>query len=108
MNKIDLYQNGDFQRVFQMTFENGMRVSIAFGDINYCDQGKTTAEVWAWDTNDGDKPIIVPGFSNGDVVGHLTVNQILIYMNTVANMKSTDTSWRDYEDEYNEPEDYNV
>lgn len=34
---------------FQMTFENGCTISVQFGKHTYSDQGKTTAEVAAWD-----------------------------------------------------------
>ena len=35
---------------FQMTFENGCTISVQFGKHNYSDEGETTAEVAAWDT----------------------------------------------------------
>lgn len=34
---------------FQMSFGNGCTISIQFSKYSYCDQGKTTAEVAAWD-----------------------------------------------------------
>lgn len=72
------------QQGFKMTFANGYTVSVAFGSFNYCDQGETTAEVWAWDK--ANKPISVPGFSEGDVVGHLTPDRVLAYMNAVKSL----------------------
>lgn len=70
---------------FRMTFANGCTVSVAFGSCNYCDQGKTTAEVWAWDK--ANEPVSVPGFSNGNVAGHLTPDQVLAYMNAVQQLE---------------------
>jgi hypothetical protein len=37
---------------FQITFENGCTISVQFGPHTYSDQGKTTAEVAAWDNQD--------------------------------------------------------
>lgn len=85
MDKFVAYNNpighrGDVQRGFQMTFANGITVSVAFGSMNYCDNGKTTAEVWCWDANGNS--VSVPGYGK-DVVGHLSPEEVLSYMNLV-------------------------
>ena len=36
---------------FSITFENGNTISVVFGKGTYSDQGETTAEVAAWDSN---------------------------------------------------------
>ena len=68
---------------FQMVFANGVRASVAFGSFNYCDKGVTTAEVWAWNDATGN-PVTVPGFSSGDVVGHLSADTVVQYLAAVA------------------------
>lgn len=35
-------------RGFMVRLPNGITVSVRWGDFNYCDQGKTTAECAAW------------------------------------------------------------
>jgi len=73
-------QRGASQQGFKMTFANGITVSVAFGNLNYCDKGKTTAEVWCWDSNGNS--VSVPGYGK-DVVGHLSPEEVLSYMNLV-------------------------
>jgi hypothetical protein len=36
---------------FSITFGNGNTISVVFGKGTYSDQGETTAEVAAWDSN---------------------------------------------------------
>lgn len=75
---------GSVGQGFHMTFQNGLTCSVAFGSANYCDLGKTTAEVWAWDGNG--EPVSVPGFHSRDVVGHLSPDDVLFYLSAVASM----------------------
>ena len=42
-------ENNEIHHGFQMTFQNGCTISVQFSKFNYSDQGKTTAEVAAWD-----------------------------------------------------------
>jgi hypothetical protein len=70
------------QTGFKMTFANGCTASVAFGTVNYCDQGKNTAEVWAW--NVFGNSVVVPGFSDGDVVAHVSPDDVLKYLAAVA------------------------
>ena len=44
-------ENNEFHHGFQMTFDNGCTISVQFSKYNYSDQGKTTAEVAAWNGN---------------------------------------------------------
>jgi len=45
-------ENNEWHHGFQMTFQNGCTISVQFNGRNYCDEGKTTAEVAAWDKDD--------------------------------------------------------
>ncbi len=44
-------ENNEIHHGFQMTFENQCTISVQFSKHNYSDQGKTTAEVAAWNGN---------------------------------------------------------
>jgi hypothetical protein len=46
-------ENNDWHHGFQMTFDNKCTISVQFNGRSYCDAGKTTAEVAAWN-NDND------------------------------------------------------
>lgn len=41
----------DGEEGFQLTFKNGNTISVVFGKYTYSDQGKTTAETAAWNSN---------------------------------------------------------
>ena len=86
-NNFEAYNSasigGIVQRGFKVEFANGMVASVAFGSFNYCDGGQTTAEVWAWKASNG-VPVSVPGFSEGDVVGHLSPDDVVKYLAAVA------------------------
>jgi roadblock/LC7 domain-containing protein len=43
-------ENNEWHHGFQMTFQNGCTISVQFNGRNYCDEGKTTAEVAAWNS----------------------------------------------------------
>jgi hypothetical protein len=45
-------ENNEWHHGFQMTFQNGCTISVQFNGRNYCDEGKTTAEVAVWDKDD--------------------------------------------------------
>jgi hypothetical protein len=70
------------QHGFKMTFANGCTASVAFGTSAYCDQGNSTAEVWAW--NVYGNSVAVPGFSEGDVVAHVSPDDVVKYLAAVA------------------------
>lgn len=73
---------------FAMKFANGVIVSIRWGEFNYSDLGKTTAEVAA--IRDGDF-ICVPGYENqweyDQVIGRLTSDEVVKFMHAAANME---------------------
>jgi len=46
-------EKNDWHHGFQMDFANGCTISVQFSKGNYCDEGKTTAEVAVWN-GDGD------------------------------------------------------
>ena len=66
---------------FQMTFTNGNTISVQFGNANYSDKGKTTAEVAAWDSNG---EWIQLG-EHGDVKGWCSPEEVVEIMNKIAN-----------------------
>ena len=70
-----------FRKSFRMTFANGYGVSVVIGKGTYCDQGATTAEVAVLAPSG--KVHRMPGESD-DVIGHMTPEQVLSLMNTVA------------------------
>jgi len=45
---VDKEMNHD---VFQMTFSNGCTISVIFGKYTFSDEGQTTAEVAAWNSD---------------------------------------------------------
>jgi hypothetical protein len=45
-------ENVDGDEGFQLTFGNGNTISVIFGKYSYSDQGETTAEVAAWNSNE--------------------------------------------------------
>jgi hypothetical protein len=44
-------ENNEWHHGFQMTFQNGCTISVQFNGHNYCDEGKTTAEVAVWNSD---------------------------------------------------------
>ena len=43
-------ENNEWHHGFQMTFANGCTISVQFAKGSYCDLGKTTAGVAAWNS----------------------------------------------------------
>jgi len=79
---------------FQLTFENGLTISVQFGRGNYCSnrfkdndllkQVADSAEISIWDT---DENAFV--FNNNDVcLGWLTTDEIATWIDKVKNAKS--------------------
>lgn len=82
---------------FQMTFENGITISVQFGSMNYCErrdskfpiQGELkmatvssgTAEIAIWDSSSNDF-----NFGNDTVVGWVTPDEVAdwIYISSTA------------------------
>jgi hypothetical protein len=85
-NKFEAYKRATVdvvQQGFKVEFANGMVASVAFGSFNYCDGGKNTAEVLAWKASNF-VSVSVPGFSEGNVVGHLSPEDVVKYLAAVA------------------------
>ena len=74
-------ENNEWHHGFQMTFENQFTISVQFSKHNYSDQGETTAEVAAWNSNgdwmvyNGDNWVVL---TNGDtdVMSHQTTDDV--------------------------------
>jgi hypothetical protein len=73
---------------FCMQFANGVIVSIRWGEYNYSDLGKTTAEVAAIRDEDF---ICVPGYESqweyDQVIGRLISDEVVKFMHAAANME---------------------
>ena len=71
---------------FHMTFANGCTISVMFGKFSYGDQGQTTAEVAAWNSNgdwmfwNGDNWVVLTDGA-ADVMSYQTADEVanLIY-----------------------------
>lgn len=74
---------------FTMTFRNRITVSVRWGEYNYSD-GKTTAELAAWDADNHDW-VHVPGFNYGDddVLGRCDTDEIAEFIHRASTM-----SWK--------------
>jgi len=70
---------------FTITFSNGITVSIRWGEHNYSDQGKTTAECAAW-WSDGSW-VHIDGFDyyGDDVLPRLTADQVAKFIYNASN-----------------------
>ena len=74
-------ENNEWHHGFQMTFENQCTISVQFSKHNYSDQGETTAEVAAWNSNgdwmiwNGDNWVVL---TNGDtdIMSHQTPDDV--------------------------------
>jgi hypothetical protein len=90
-NKAFKAQNNEYHNGFQMTFENGCTISVQFNKFNYCDEGETTAEVAAWNSNnewmiyDGNKWVVLIG-GETDVMSHQTPDDIAKLIYTLSNV----------------------
>lgn len=85
-----VFKNG-FQEGFKITFANGCTISVIFGRGSYSDEGKTTAEVAAFDSNgnwmvwnDGQWIVL----SDSDVMPRQTAEQVVTLMNELSNYKN--------------------
>jgi hypothetical protein len=87
LNRLNLVTT-DYNRGFTMTFANRITVSIRWGNHNYSD-GKTTAEVAAWDA-DTHEWVHVTGFdyNSDNVLGHLTTNEVAKFIHAASTMPS--------------------
>ena len=85
-------ENNEWHHGFQMTFENQFTISVQFSKHNYSDQGKTTAEVAAWNSNgdwmvyNGDNWVVL---TNGDtdVMSHQTTDDVARMISELVKLK---------------------
>jgi len=84
-------ENNEFHKGFQMTFQNRCTISVQFNERSRCDQGKTTAEVAAWDENsnwiswNGDNwSTILDGST--DVMSYQTSDDVATMISTLAKL----------------------
>ena len=85
-------ENNEFHHGFQMTFDNGCTISVQFSKHNYSDQGETTAEVAAWNSNgdwmvyNGDNWVVL---TNGDtdVMSHQTTDDVARMISELVKLK---------------------
>ena len=85
-------ENNEWHHGFQMTFENQFTISVQFSKHNYSDQGKTTAEVAAWNSNsdwfyfDDNKWNIIEN-KDTDVMSHQTTDDVARMINELVKLK---------------------
>lgn len=70
---------------FHMTFSNKWQISVQFGDMSYCDNGETTAEIAIF-TPEGDF-FEHKDFGGDQVKGWCSPDEVLQYMNWAANQQ---------------------
>ena len=85
-------ENNELHHGFQMTFQNGCTISVQFSKHNYSDQGKTTAEVAAWNSNgdwfyfDDNKWNIIEN-KDTDVMSHQTTDDVARMISELVKLK---------------------
>ena len=85
-------ENNDWHHGFQMTFDNKCTISVQFNGRSYCDAGKTTAEVAAWNGNgdwmmwNGNNWVVL---TNGDtdVMSHQTTDDVARMISELVKLK---------------------
>jgi hypothetical protein len=88
-------ENNEIHHGFQMTFQNGCTISIQFNGHNYCDEGKTTAEVAVWDKDDNwyvlneedNHMSLIKVEECSDVIGHCTTDLVASIMELTRKLK---------------------
>jgi hypothetical protein len=85
-------ENNEWHHGFQMDFANGCTISVQFSKGNYCDEGKTTAEVAAWNGNgdwmtwnDGHWTVYPNGES--DVMSRQTTDDVAMLISELVKLK---------------------
>jgi uncharacterized protein YneR len=85
-------ENNEWHHGFQMMFENQFTISVQFSKHNYSDQGKTTAEVAAWNSNgdwfyfDDNKWNIIEN-KDTDVMSHQTTDDVARMISELVKLK---------------------
>jgi hypothetical protein len=85
-------ENNEWHHGFQMTFGNQFTISVQFSQHNYSDQGETTAEVAAWNSNgdwmvyNGDNWVVL---TNGDtdVMSYQTTDDVARMISELVKLK---------------------
>jgi len=86
---------------FQMMFENGYVISVQWGTMNYCSRkdynasydkekqenfwSSLDAEIAVWKHKESGRTGLLNIVPHDQVIGHLTTNDVLHWMNKVAN-----------------------
>jgi len=85
-------ENNEWHHGFQMTFGNQFTISVQFSKHNYSDQGETTAEVAAWNSNgdwfyfDDNKWNIIEN-KDTEVMSHQTTDDVAIMISELVKLK---------------------
>ena len=85
-------ENSEWHHGFQMDFANGCTISVQFSKYNYSDEGETTAEVAAWNSN-GDWMTWNDGhwtvYPNGetDVMPRQTTDDVAMLISELVKLK---------------------
>ena len=85
-------ENNELHHGFQMDFANGCTISVQFSKGNYCDEGKTTAEVAAWNGNgdwmmwNGDNWAVLTN-GDADVMSHQTTDDVAMLISELVKLK---------------------
>ena len=84
----------NFTTGFQMSFNNGVTVSVQFGKLSASDNGETTAEVAIWNNDNWfvmDKTNqLIPVESSSDVMPRCTPEEVVWIMDKAKNIKQQD------------------
>jgi len=86
-------ENNEWHHGFQMTFENQFTISVQFSKHNYSDQGETTAEVAAWNSNgdwfyfDDNKWNIIEN-KDTDVMSYQTTDDVARMISELVKLKN--------------------
>jgi len=86
-------ENNEWHHGFQMTFENQFTISVQFSKHNYSDQGKTTAEVAAWDNEGnwfyfGDYGWNIIENRDTEVMSHQTTDDVARMISELVKLKN--------------------
>ena len=85
-------ENNEWHHGFQMTFANGCTISVQFAKHSYCDQGETTAEVAAFNSNgdwmiwNGDNWVVLANGETDVMVGQ-TSDAVAMLISELVKLK---------------------
>jgi hypothetical protein len=78
-NNFHINRNFNRNSGFHMTFQNEWTVSVQWGEFNYSDAGKTTAEIAAWDKDEN-----WHYFGMDTVNGYVSANEVADFISMIA------------------------